>query len=437
MPRRAGFRTGVAFDKNKMKSLATMQKYRAGFNLLWRMARKYMKRIGMKEPGKYDRTNQHGGKMFALPNEVSLSGLQAGKLLRKCYKRCATKSHLEMVRKCLSYAYQLTTGKDGNYEEAEIAWSSFDPRNYGQPRRKIMPQRVIPPERLGDAFTTEWSPDCGMSFPSWCVGNLLTWDWCVCGSRSGCDLEKVKQSADHQVNAAEGWMRTGMVGGRSKLERKKGNRAWYVYRQCICPEGKHKGIPNDFFEALPVDCNPTDAIPFCTTCPLNAFQFVKWALPVNDNRIYPRWLTEQNRYSVESVGRKKLTSVANEWLKAQGANPDDKPYCSNSGRKALAKWCEATSTPYRESFEIHGDLQKNWVTYYQPSMKADRVFRRRTQSRNPQTCLKALKRFAMYVGRGTPADQPANLSCQERMLALLARKLGAHRELAEILLSKK
>ena len=70
-------------------------------------------------------------------------------------------------------------------------------------------------------------------------------------------------------------------------------------------------------------------------------------------------------------------------------------------------------------------------------MKADRVFRRRTQSRNPQTCLKALKRFAMYVGRGTPADQPANLSCQERMLALLALILGDHRELAEILLSKK
>ena len=45
----------------------------------------FMKRIGMKEPGKYERANQHGGKMFALPNEVSLSGLQAGKLLRKCY----------------------------------------------------------------------------------------------------------------------------------------------------------------------------------------------------------------------------------------------------------------------------------------------------------------------------------------------------------------
>ena len=58
-PRRAGFRTGVAFDKNAMKSIYTMQKYRNGFYLLWRFVGKYMKRIGMKKPGEYHGLELH------------------------------------------------------------------------------------------------------------------------------------------------------------------------------------------------------------------------------------------------------------------------------------------------------------------------------------------------------------------------------------------
>ena len=173
-PRRAGFRTGVAFDKNALKSNYTMQKYRNGFNLLWRLEPKYMSRIGMKKSGKYKKSNQHEGRMFSLPNEVSLSELQAGKLMRKCYKKGATKSQLNAIRKTLSYAFQLTTGQDGNYDEVETAWSSFDPRNFAEPTKRMMPRRVIPPARLADAFTTEWTPDCGVPFPEWCVGLMIT-----------------------------------------------------------------------------------------------------------------------------------------------------------------------------------------------------------------------------------------------------------------------
>ena len=74
---------------------------------------------------------------------------QTGKLLilRKCYKKGASKSQLESDRKTLSYAYQLTSGKDGNYEEIEMAVSSFDPRNFGQPTQQIMPKRIIPPKQ--------------------------------------------------------------------------------------------------------------------------------------------------------------------------------------------------------------------------------------------------------------------------------------------------
>ena len=108
--------------------------------------------------------------MFALPSAVSLTGLQAGTILRTCYKRGATKSQLESVRKTLAYAFQLTTGFDGNYDEVEIAANSFDPLEYGKPTRTVMPVRIIPPDRLADAFLKEWAPDCGMSLPEWCVG---------------------------------------------------------------------------------------------------------------------------------------------------------------------------------------------------------------------------------------------------------------------------
>ena len=45
--------------------------------------------------------------MFAFPREVTLTGLQAGILMRKTYKAGATKSQLEAVRKMLSFAWQL------------------------------------------------------------------------------------------------------------------------------------------------------------------------------------------------------------------------------------------------------------------------------------------------------------------------------------------
>ena len=56
------------------------------------------------------------------------------------------------------------------------------------------------------------------------------------------DLKKLKYSMNHQVSESEGWMRTEFNGGRSKLERKKGFREWWSYRQCLCPNGKHLSV---------------------------------------------------------------------------------------------------------------------------------------------------------------------------------------------------
>ena len=413
-----------------------MQKRRVGFNLIWRFAGAYAAKIKLKRKGQYPASNQHNGQMFALPSEVSITGLQAGTILRTCYKNGATKSQLESVRKTLAYAFQLTTGFEGNYDEVEIAKSSFDPREYGQPTRKVMPVRIIPPDRLADAFLKEWSPDCGMSMPEWCVGGNIVWDWCLNGGRSGIDLQKLKKSNTHHVSAAEGWMKTKFVGGRSKLQRKKGVREWWGYRLCLCPKGKHIGPPIEFWKTLDGRGNPTGGTPYCTTCPLNMVDFVFRLLPQGQKRLYPRWLVKSGKFSVEDVGKTELIPLANRWLKLQGANPDDVGYCSNSGRKALAQVCSATNTPYEESFETHGDLPKTWVKYYQPDMKPTVWQRpyRRTQSKNHDTCLKLHRRFALYIGRGRPNHEPVELSRTDALLALLARSSGLDREVAQILL---
>ena len=45
---------------------------------MWRFAGPYLNRIGVKRKDEYSKSNQHEGKMFALPKEVSISGIQAG-----------------------------------------------------------------------------------------------------------------------------------------------------------------------------------------------------------------------------------------------------------------------------------------------------------------------------------------------------------------------
>ena len=45
---------------------------------MWRFAGPYLGRIGVKRKDEYSKSNQHEGKMFALPKEVSISGIQAG-----------------------------------------------------------------------------------------------------------------------------------------------------------------------------------------------------------------------------------------------------------------------------------------------------------------------------------------------------------------------
>ena len=66
-PRGAGFRTGVAFDKNNLVSVATMKKRRQGFNLIWRLDPRYAGKIKLKRKGEYSTfTNKREFKQIEL-----------------------------------------------------------------------------------------------------------------------------------------------------------------------------------------------------------------------------------------------------------------------------------------------------------------------------------------------------------------------------------
>ena len=424
-PRRAGFDVQVAFDKNALKSLETMKKYRTGYNYCWsvRRCRSYMKRIGLKEPGTYSKKNQHNGDMFALPNEFSLSSRQAGTIARHCYKAGSTLSQLENVRKMLSFAYQLTTGaKKGNFKAVNTQWESQDPAYYLDPTQKVKAEVSPEPKNMTVMFKTPFDETKGMPFPLWNVGLLLTHDSFLVGSRSVTDLERVKKSRDHTYAPSQGWMSTVMVGGRAKLERRKGTRDWSVYRVCLCPKGKHVPPPDNWQTLLDKNSNPKE-VTWCSTCPLNAFKCIREMLPDGDLRTYPRWVSKQDRYSPDDHGPDAMKKLMLRWIDLQGGNPDGLTYDTNGGRKTLGKMCQTYQVMYHESFELHGDLWCTWCKYYQEKLGRDPLFKRRTQSPDPDVCCAALRKFAKGITDGVTA-QPSMRAELEGIIAHCQALMG-------------
>ena len=114
------------------------------------------------------------------------------------------------------------------------------------------------------------------------------------------------------------------------------------------------------------------------------------------------------------------------WLDAQGANPDGVRFCSNSGRKTLGKWCDEFNVPYEESLEIHGDHWDTWKKNYQPRLRREPELNRRTQSPDPDVCLKALNRFARGIGRGSQQREDPLVFSNNQLGQLLAASLRAN-----------
>ena len=437
LPRRAGINTKIAWKRNERKAHQTLGKYRTGYRKAWSVpnARRYMKSIGLLKPGDYNPNNQQGGVMFSLPSECKITDKQAQTIMTHCIEcKKLTECNLKDIKKMLSYAYQITQREKGNYPGVTWAWSTMDPDKTKPPTKSLVPKVILSPSGLKTAFTTEYGPDTGMDFMLWNTRCLLTHDLNVFGCRQVEDINRIRDSESHLIVPSQGWMCTDFVGGRAKLEAEKGVRPWKLYRRCLCPGGEHKHLPNNWDTYLNRKGNPKRfPLPWCTTCPLNVFGAIReWN---KDNRTYPHWTGKQFAPE-QNLGEDSRQKHMQAWLDAQGANPDGVKFDSNSGRKALGKWCDEFNVPYEESMEIHGDHWDTWKKNYQPRLRREPEINRREQSTDPETCLRALNRFARGIGRGSQQrEDPEQLTNaqRDRLTMALMRRMGMGAEVNAII----
>ena len=157
LPRGAGLDKQIAFQKNAMKKPKTMKGYRYGFRLMWLGDPKFMTKIGMRREGDYDKCNQHGGVMFALPGEFKLTSRQAAHLLYRCYRsKKFTMPQMEQIKKTLAYAYMLQGGATNkNFDSIPGIWEVVTNEGCHEQKLHVLPTRIPTPEELKRAFTTQ------------------------------------------------------------------------------------------------------------------------------------------------------------------------------------------------------------------------------------------------------------------------------------------
>ena len=91
-------------------------------------------------------------------------------------------------------------------------------------------------------------------------------------------------------------------------------------------------------------------------CPMACLEVIEQLLPNGQPlRCYPAFLKKSKRRDAR-YGEKNVAypdKAAVEFMMNQGLPRFD----TNSGRKALARWCKYLQVPYALSVHIHGDLQ--------------------------------------------------------------------------------
>ena len=423
------WRTELEWDKNLMRSGETMKIYRYGFRLWWLSCPDYLEEIGIKREGKYKITNQHGGVMFALPTEINLDEEEAAAILYKCIQKRLTKAQLKVVKKTLSYAYQLQGGEPGkNFRTLPGVWVVATEAKMAPQKHFCVPTRIPRPQQLRQAFTKDWDPNGEMSLIDYSRGLLAGWAWGVCGARSKEDLKRVKKGAAHGFDTHEGWGWTIFQGGRCKMPMaKKGTRPWRLWYTCMCV-GRHSPVPDDVEYSMKKDGNPLEKVTWCTACPVNCQELLlrsQWELFVGDKealkqwkfaRIWRKW-TKKGRFGASSEG--DIVQLAFRWFRYQGIEPD---WDTNAGRKSLARWLQHLRVPYGEGMQMHGDLEDVFRKYYQSGLPKSGYTERR-QSNDPKIATRALQRFATWCSRGIPPKP--KLDRKERLMAAILEGQGA------------
>ena len=320
-----------------------------------------MRRYRIGEVNSFDKTNCHGGVCWGWPKECNLTNLQARTLFFNSYKSGKlTIFQLIVVRKSLSFAFELTGGLPGsNYKAVKEVWQVVEPSKTATQIHHVLPQKIPTVSELIRAFTRNWTPDHPLSFMEFVLGFVSANDLFVFGLRSTEDVRRVKMSVTHHADWVNGWQSTSFHGGRAKLcGVKKGSRPWRVWRTCHCP-GLHKRPPAMF--TVNKLGNPTSPITWCTTCPVAVLEFVFSMQWQREKRCYPKWLPS-GRFGKSNT--KDIAKQAIDWFIAQGVIEEDRRYDRNAGRKSLARWCSHLNLRYEDSFQIHGDLPEVWSKNY-------------------------------------------------------------------------
>ena len=403
-----------------------MNAIRTGFNTMWKCAGPYMTRKHIKRKGEFRKDNQHGGKLWASRRECQMTDRIAGEIFEKCYEsKKVGVAQLKQIRHSLSYSYYLKTGVvEDNWPEVKAQWASFDLTSLPQTKRPLKPTRIPTPENLRQAFTTPWTREHPLCLADFVVRIELLWHYHVFGLRPNVDIVKVKRSRTHFINTNERYGWTEMVGGRSKLHKqKRGTREWRVYTVCLCPGGKHKCVPDNFF--FNQQGNPFEAPTWTTTCPLAAMEILRKQQQTEEWAPYPQWYAKKGGYG-RNIG--DVPKAANEFLNIQGILEE---FDRNSGRKSLARWLDKLTISYNDSLHIHGDLEEVWRGKYQDKLHKS-SYRCREQSKEADEATKAIRTFARWVVQN-PDEPTQPLNRSQKLLAAMLKRMGGEEDVHEII----
>ena len=127
---------------------------------------------------------------------------------------------------------------------------------------------------------------------------------------------------------------------------------------CDKRQRKHIRPGKDDWACVDADGYPTKPLKWDPRCPLASLEYI-FSQQLDEDvpkRCYPAFNPKRKR-SDAHLGSKNIGSpskAAVEFMQVQGLPKFD----TNSGRKALARWCKHLNVPYRLSVHIHGDLQR-------------------------------------------------------------------------------
>ena len=426
LPKWCGHRRKSVFDLNKMRGNKAMMQYRRGYTKLWEVpeCRAYMKKYtDLKEPGKYEHTNQHGGHMFSLPGDTVLTDAKAGRLMYMAItSKRLTLEELKAVRKMFSFLYQINGGKPaGNYDEVQAEWPHTRNKENIVPRKTPEQELTVPkPRELKNAFRQAWDKT-KMSLVVWSMGLLATWFWAIFGARGTEDIKRIKNGCEHCISHREGYSWTKFDGGRAKLCGGK-TREWRAYTVCLCPGGKHQPLPADTRYAMDNEGNPFYEPTWPVGCPVNAMSLILGMQERLDKKgVFRKMSTQKDkrggRIGVQNYGD-PVSQLALPWLKVQGCLEE---FSHNAGRHALGRMMTKLKVPYRMTFQLCGDNPDVWIDHYQKDLYESGTLKSREQSRNHEVATAALRKVAEYFGLGLPLKR--TVDSRDQILALIAKKL--------------